>query len=66
MKCKKCGKKISPHKAIKEWDESASYHSTKLLRCPDCNDVIAILKYSNEIELDINNDIRYYTYITSK
>ena len=63
MKCKKCGKKISPHKAIKEWDESASYHSTKLLRCPDCNDVIAILKYSNEIELDINNDIRYYTYI---
>jgi uncharacterized Zn finger protein len=66
MKCKKCGKKISPHKAVKEWDESASYHSTKLLRCPDCNDVIAILKYSNEIELDINNDIRYYTYITSK
>ena len=63
MKCKKCGKKISPHKAVKEWDESASYHSTKLLRCPDCNDVIAILKYSNEIELDINNDIRYYTYI---
>ena len=66
MKCKKCGKIISPHKAVKEWDESASYHSTKLLRCPDCNDVIAILKYSNEIELDINNDIRYYTYITSK
>ena len=63
MKCKKCGKKISPHKAVKEWDESASYHSTKLLRCPDCNNVIAILKYNNEIELDINNDIRYYTYI---
>ena len=60
MKCKNCGKKINPHKTIEEWDESASYYSTKLLRCPDCNSVITIIKYDNEIELDINNDIRYY------
>lgn len=62
MICKKCGKKINPHKnqVIEEWDESASYYSTKLMRCPDCNNVIAIIKYDNEIDLDINNDIRYY------
>lgn len=62
MICKKCGKKINPHKnqAIEEWDESASYYSTKLMRCPDCNNVIAILEYNNEVELDINNDVRYY------
>lgn len=61
MDCKNCGKKINPHKVIKEWNESASYYSTKLLRCPDCKSIIAIVKYSNEIELDINNDMRYYT-----
>ena len=62
MKCKNCGKKINPHKnlAIEEWDESASFYSTKLLRCPHCKSVIAIIKYDNEIDLDINNDIRYY------
>ena len=60
MICKKCGKKINPHKTNKEWDESASYYSTKLLRCSDCNNVIAILEYNNEVELDINNDVRYY------
>lgn len=62
MKCKKCGKILNPHNCNKEWDESASYYSTKLIRCSDCNSVIAILRYSNETELDINNDIRYYTY----
>ena len=49
MKCKNCGKKINPHKiqAIEEWDESASFYSTKLLRCPHCKSVIAIIKYDN-------------------
>lgn len=63
MKCKKCGKILNPHNCNKEWDESGSYYSTKLLRCPDCNDIIAILEYNNEIELDINNDTRYYNYM---
>ena len=62
MICKKCGKTIVLLDAIEEWNESASYYSTKLLRCPDCNEIIAITKYDNELELDINNDIRYYTY----
>ena len=62
MICKKCGKTIVLLDAIEEWNESASYYSTKLLRCPDCNEIIAIAKYDNELELDINNDIKYYTY----
>lgn len=62
MICKKCGKTIVLLDTIEEWNESASYYSTKLLRCPDCNEIIAIVEYANELELDINNDIRYYTY----
>lgn len=62
MICKNCGKIINRHNLITSWDESASYYSIKLERCPDCKEIIAIVKYSNEINLDINNDKRYYSY----
>lgn len=62
MKCRKCGKKINQQDLVESWNEMGSYYSTKVLCCPHCKKVIAILEYNNETELDINNDMRYYTY----
>ena len=62
MKCKKSGKKINQQELIDSWNETGSYYSTKIRYCPYCKEIIAIVKYSNEIELDINNDERYYMY----
>ena len=60
MICKKCGKKINPQDIIESWNEKASFYSTKIQYCPECKEIIAILEYNNEVELDINNDVRYY------
>ena len=62
MKCKKCGKKINQQELIDSWNETGSYYSTKIRYCPHCKEIIAIIEYSNEIQLDINNDERYYMY----
>ena len=62
MICKHCGKQIDPLEVVEKWDEKASYYSTKIQCCPECGQCLEIIKYANEVELDINNDIRYYTY----
>lgn len=60
MRCKKCGKQLDSHDIKTKWDESASWHSTKIIYCSECGCCLGIIKYKNEIELDINNDERYY------
>ena len=62
MECKQCGKQLDLHEIKERWDESASYYSTKIQYCPKCGQCLKIIRYANEVELDINSDIRYYTY----
>lgn len=62
MKCKNCGKKINQQELIDSWNETGSFYSTKIQCCPYCKKIIAIIEYNNEVELDINNDTRYYMY----
>ena len=62
MICSNCGKELEIKDLVEQWSEIASWYSTKFGICPHCNRIVKILKYSNEIELDINNDRRYYSY----
>ena len=60
MVCKRCGKQLENHELKKEWNEKGSWYSVKIGYCPECGEAVIVIKYSNETELDINNDIRYY------
>lgn len=62
MECLKCGKELEIKDLVEQWNEKGSWYSTKINLCPYCGSTVKILKYSNEIILDINNDQRYYKY----
>ncbi len=57
--CRKC--KIPFEYSNKDafWDENGSGYSTKLAICPICGHV-NILKYEEDLALNVNNDERYY------
>lgn len=59
-KCFNCGGSFCYKKTDIIWDES--WHgSTKLIKCPECGKYI-VLKYIQDLSLDLNNDDRYYEY----
>ena len=57
--CIKCRTKhiIKPEQTF--WDEHGYGYSTKLCKCPTCNNII-ILEYYEDHGLDINKDTRWY------
>lgn len=62
MFCQNCEEYIETKALVKKWNETGSWYSTLLAYCPKCGQIIKIIKYDNEIKLDINNDERYYCY----
>lgn len=61
MKCKNCKEDINLE-SIEIWfDESGTGYSTKLCKCSHCGS-IQVIRYYEDLSLDINNDDRYYRY----
>ncbi len=52
-----CSVKLFPKRII--WDEKGYGYSTKLFKCPFCNQ-LNIIKYYEDPSLDLNRDTRWY------
>lgn len=58
-KCSKCKEHFTYMSEETFWDEHGYGYSVKLVKCPLCGS-FNIIKYSEDISLDINNDKKYY------
>lgn len=59
--CPKCGEEFELDPASVYFDDHGYGYSTKLVNCTHCL-TPNVLRYYNDVNLDINNDIRYYNY----